>query len=125
MTRGLVVPLTAVIGKYLILSKLSWNQIGAMSVAVGGVCLGALVNLQSEMDVDEYRLTLFGLFLLGLSAFFQAMETMLENRIFMIEPELTAFTMQTAVALWKLIMVIVMVPFVDKIPVPGSVVEGG
>ena len=60
-----------------------------------------------------------------MSAFFQAMETMLENRLFKIEPELSAFTMQTAVALWKLIMVVAIVPFVGKIPAPGSLVEGG
>ena len=60
-----------------------------------------------------------------MSAFFQAMETMLENRLFKIEPELSAFTMQTAVALWKLIMVVAIVPLVGKIPAPGSLVEGG
>ena len=53
------------------------------------------------------------------------METMLENRLFKIEPELSAFTMQTAVALWKLIMVVAIVPLVGKIPAPGSLVEGG
>jgi len=50
---------------------------------------------------------------------------MFENRLFQIEPELTSFTMQTAVALWKLIMVIVVAPFVNVIPAPGSLVEGG
>ena len=53
------------------------------------------------------------------------METMLENRLFKIEPDLTSFTMQTAVALWKLIMVVALVPFMGKIPASGSVVEGG
>lgn len=125
MTRALVVPLTAVIGKYLILQKLSWNQIFAMSMAVGGVFLGALVQLQSEVSNEAYNLTLLGLFILTLSAFFQSMETMLENRLFKIEPDLSSFTMQTAVAIWKLIMVVAIVPFVGKIPAPGSMVEGG
>ena len=68
---------------------------------------------------------MYGLFLLGLSALLQAMETMLENRLFKIEPELTSFTMQTAVALWKLIMVLAVIPFVGKIPSPSGMVEGG
>jgi len=42
MTRALVVPITAIISKYLILTVLSWNQIGAMAIAVGGVFLAAL-----------------------------------------------------------------------------------
>ena len=53
------------------------------------------------------------------------METMLENRLFKIEPDLTSFTMQTAVALWKLIMVLAIIPFVGKIPSPSGMVEGG
>ena len=52
MTRALVVPLTAWIAKYLVYSRLSWNQVSAMSIAVGGVFLGALVQLQSEVT-DE------------------------------------------------------------------------
>ena len=53
------------------------------------------------------------------------METMFENRLFQIEPDLTSFTMQTAVALWKLIMVLAIIPFVGKIPSPSGMVEGG
>ena len=53
------------------------------------------------------------------------METMLENRLFKIEPDLTSFTMQTAVALWKLIMVLIMIPIAGKIPSTTSMVEGG
>ena len=45
MTRALVVPLTAWIGKYLVRQRLSWNQIYAMTLAIGGVFLGALVQL--------------------------------------------------------------------------------
>lgn len=125
MTRALVVPLTAWIGKYFIEQTLSWNQVYSMAVAIGGVFLGALVQLQNEVTDEQYNLTLFGLFILGLSALFQAMETMFENRLFKIEPELSSFTMQTKVALWKLIMVIVVAPFVEIIPAPGSLVEGG
>ena len=53
------------------------------------------------------------------------METMFENRLFQIEPDLTSFTMQTAVALWKLIMVLVVLPFLGMIPSPTGMVEGG
>lgn len=82
--------------------------------------------MQNEYDDPElYQLTLYGLFLLGMSALLQAMETMLENRLFKIEPDLSSFTMQTAVALWKLIMVLILVPFAGKIPSTTSMVEGG
>ena len=50
MSRALVVPTTAVISKYLILTRLSWNQIGAMTVAIGGVFLAALSQLENEKD---------------------------------------------------------------------------
>ena len=94
MSRALVVPITAIISKYLILTRLSWNQVGAMTVAIGGVFLAALSQLQNEYDDPaHYKVTLWGLFLLVLSAGLQAMETMLENRLFKIEPDLSAFTM--------------------------------
>ena len=53
------------------------------------------------------------------------METMLENRLFKIEPDLSAFTMQTAVAFWKLVMVILLLPVAEYIPSSSSMVEGG
>jgi len=49
---------------------------------------------------------------------------MLENRLFKIEPDLSAFTMQTAVAFWKLVMVIVLLPVAGYIPSTSSMVEG-
>ena len=96
-----------------------------MTAAILGVFAGALTQLKGELTEEEYDLTLFGLVLLALSALLQAMETMLENRLFVIEPDLSAFTMQTAVALWKLIMVAALVPFMGKIPAPANIVEGG
>ena len=45
--------------------------------------------------------------------------------MFKIEPELTSFTLQTAVAFWKLIMVVALIPVVGMIPAPGAMVEGG
>ena len=49
-----------------------------------------------------------GFLMLGLSACFQAFEVCLENRLFMIEPDLTALALQQAVSSWKVILVIVL-----------------
>ena len=65
---------------------------------------------------NHYEFSLYGLLLLVLSAFLQSMETLLENRLFEIEPDLSAFTMQTAVAFWKLVMVILLFPVAKYIP---------
>ena len=43
--------------------------------------------------------------MLCLSACFQAFEVCLENRLFMIEPDLTALSLQQAVSSWKVILV--------------------
>ena len=65
-----MVPLTAWIGRYLVESRLSWNQILAMTVSIGGVFLGAVVQLNEEKTNEEHNLTLIGLLFLSLSAFF-------------------------------------------------------
>ena len=93
MTRALIVPLTVVIGRYLVRHTLSWDMLNGMIIAILGVVLACCVQLQAEMTKAEYNVTMIGLVLLCLSAFFQAMETMLENRLFKIEPELSSFTM--------------------------------
>ena len=43
--------------------------------------------------------------MLGFSACFQAFEVCLENRLFMIEPDLTALSLQQSISSWKVILV--------------------
>ena len=49
--------------------------------------------------------------MLGLSACFQALCICLENRLFMIEEDLSALALQQAVSIWKLIMTTVLFVF--------------
>lgn len=66
-----------------------------------------------------------GMILLGISAFIQSVEIIIENRLFLIDPTMSSFYMFAAVSTWKMIFTILILPFLHLIPVPESYVTGG
>ena len=56
------------------------------------------------------------LIMLGLSACFQSFEIVLEKRIFMIEPDLTALALQQMISSWKMILMAGVILFSNMFP---------
>ena len=63
--------------------------------------------------------------MLGVSAFIQACETILENHLFTLDPDMSSFYLQSAVASWKVIFTAAILPFCQLIVVPEEYVTGG
>ena len=66
-----------------------------------------------------------GIVLLCISAFIQSLEIIIENRLFILDPSMSAFYLQAAVSTWKMILTILIVPFCSMIEVPHEYVTGG
>ena len=77
------------------------------------------------MDDHTFKMTTWGIGLLCISAFIQALEVIIENRLFIIYPNLSAIYLQGAVSTWKMIFTIILVPFCGLIKVPEQYVTGG
>ena len=90
----------------------------ALAVLLSGMLLATFVQYESEMDDHTFKLTTWGIGLLCLSALIQALEVIIENRIFIIYPKLSAVYLQGAVATWKMIFCILLLPFCGLIEVP-------
>ena len=60
-----------------------------------------------------------------LSACINALEITVENRLFVIEPELTALGLQSAVAVWKMLLSLLVVLVAQYIHVPKSLDSDG
>jgi drug/metabolite transporter (DMT)-like permease len=91
MTRSLVLPTTAILSKFMIKKVFNTKQILALILLPIGVILSSMVQFMNETSNDEYESTGIGMFLLLVSALLQALEVVLENRIFEKDPQLTAF----------------------------------
>jgi hypothetical protein len=63
--------------------------------------------------------------LLIVSACLSSLEMTVENRLFQIEPELSAIGLQSAVAVWKMIFCMVTILFAKYIPVSVNVNHEG
>ena len=113
-TKAVALPISAFFCKWSLLKiRKSFNmkQIMALIGIMVSVLLIFIISSSKDLSSDgteaikkEQEMTT-GLIMLGLSACFQAFEVCLENRLFMIEPALTALNLQQAVASWKLILV--------------------
>ena len=125
MSRALVLPITALLSKILIKKYFSWQMLLAIAVLLSGMTLATFVQYEGEMDDAKFKLTTWGIALLCISAFIQALEVIIENRIFIIYPNLSALYLQGAVATWKMIFTILLVPFCGLITVPEQYVTGG
>jgi len=77
------------------------------------------------MSSDEFKMTTVGILLLCISAFIQSLEAIIEDRIFTIDPNMSAFYLQAAVASWKMVFTAAVLPFVGLIKVPEEYVTGG
>ena len=76
-----------------------------------GACIASVWIFAVSIDPDYQLFTrdqALGFTMLGLSAVFQASEICLENRLFIIEKDLSALALQQAVSIWKIILVGVM-----------------
>ena len=118
MSRALVLPITALLSKILIKKVFSWQMLLAIAVLLSGMLLATFVQYESEMDDDTFKHTTWGIALLCISALLQALEVIIENRIFIIYPNLSALYLQGAVSVWKVIFCILLVPFCGMIKVP-------
>ena len=77
------------------------------------------------MSNNEFQLTTIGIILLCISALIQALEIIVENRLFQIDPQMSAFHMQWIVSIWKMIFTIIILPFCSLVDVPSEYVTGG
>ena len=91
MSRALVLPITALLSKFLIAKVFSWKMIAALAILLGGMSLATLVQFDGEMSDDEFKFTSFGIVLLCASAFIQALEIIIENRLFLEDPSMSSF----------------------------------
>ena len=125
MSRALVFPVTALLSKFIIQKSYSNQQVIALFVLPFGVILSSAVQYYDEQSAEQYRTTSLGLFFLGVSALLQALEVVLEDRIFLLDKNFTAFGLQGAVALWKVIFGLISIPFAHMIAIPKTFVDGG
>ena len=100
-------------------------MIAALVLLLSGMTLATIVQYKAEMTTQEFHMTTMAVVLLALSAFIQALEILIENRIFLIDASISAFYLQGAVACWKMIFTIALLPFVGMIRVPEEYVTGG
>ena len=125
MSRALVLPITAVLSRILIRKLFNWKMIAALCVLLAGMTLATFVQYEGEMSSDEFKLTTVGIVLLCLSATIQSLEIIIENRLFIIDPNMSTFYMFGAVAAWKMIFTVLILPFCSLIKVPEEYVTGG
>ena len=135
MSRALVLPITALLSKFLIRKVFSWPMILALFVALvvllsgmgvaTAVQLVIAVQFEDEMSDESFKLTTFGIVLLAISAFIQSLEIIIENHLFLKDPAMSSFYLQMGVATWKLIFAAVLIPFCSLISVPEEYVTGG
>ena len=97
MTKAIALPITAIFCRWSVLrirKTFNWYQIGALiGILIGATwIMYATIDYESELTLTSDQTT--GILLLGLSACFQAFEVCLENRIFLIEKDLTALGLQ-------------------------------
>ena len=117
-TKAVALPLSAFFCKWSLLKirkNFNFKQImalGGILVAVTITFLQALMNDVENEDGDvekvEKQEQITGLIMLFFSAIFQAFEVCLENRLFMIEPDLKPLAMQQAISSWKMILVLLL-----------------
>ena len=100
-------------------------MIAALLTLLAGMGLATYVQFEGEMSSDEFKLTTMGILLLCLSAFIQSLEIIIENRLFQIDPSMSAFYLQGAVACWKMVFTLAVLPFCSMIHVPEEYVTGG
>lgn len=100
-------------------------MISALVLLLSGLVLATTAQYEGEMSDTEFKLTSTGIVLLAFSAFIQALETIIENRLFLIDPSMSAFYLQSAVASWKMVFAVALMPFCHMIPMPESYVSGG
>ena len=111
MTKAIALPITAIFCRWSVLrirKTFNWYQIAAlMGILIGATwIMYATIDFESELTLTSDQTT--GILLLGLSACFQAFEVCLENRIFLIEKDLTALGLQQAMAIWKIILIAIL-----------------
>ena len=100
-------------------------MITALVILLSGMALATFVQYEGEMSDGQFKLTSVGILLLCISALIQSLEIIIENRLFIIDPAISAFYMQAAVSTWKVIFTIVILPFCSIIQVPQEYVTGG
>ena len=125
MSRALVVPITALLSKLIIRKFFNWKMLLALAFLFSGMTLATFVQFEHEMSSNEFKLTFMGISLLCISAFIQALEVLIENQLFLLDPEMSAFYLQSAVSSWKMVFAVLMTPFCHLVTVPEAYVTGG
>lgn len=125
MSRALVLPITVLLSRILIRKLFNWKMVTALLVLLSGMTLATFVQYEGEMSNDEFELTTVGIILLCISALIQSLEVLIENRLFIVDPSMSAFYLQAAVSTWKMILTILILPFCSMIDVPKEYVTGG
>ena len=110
-TKALAWPISAFFCKWSLL-KIRKNFDMKWTMALFGIMISVtiifFISLSHDIDSDtiqQEQSQTTGLIMLGFSACFQAFEVCLENRLFMIEPDLTALSLQQSISSWKVILV--------------------
>ena len=109
MTKAVALPISAIFCRWSLL-KIRKTFNSKQIVALIGILIGVAWTTIASFDMSKEELLTSqqttGYIMLGLSACFQAFEICLENRLFMIEPNLSALALQQAVSIWKVILIV-------------------
>ena len=118
MMKALALPISVSFSRWSLLRirKLyNGKQIGSLVgilVAVIWIFVASIEAKKDWFSKDQW----IGYILLVFSAIFQAFEISFEERLFMIEPELTPLGLQQAVSTWKIILVLVFTGVCNLLP---------
>jgi len=82
MIRGLVPPIAGYLSYLLFKAHFTSGKIVSIFVTIVGILLGCFVQLYFETKADEFKTTGIGILMLIISAFTQATQHVLEERIY-------------------------------------------
>ena len=92
-----------------------------MAIALCGVVLAAFVQFKTESHEDINDTSALVIILIGISAILQALQGTLVQQCVKEDPQLSAFTVQCGMCLWKLFWLMLVMPFLDMAPSPEGI----
>jgi len=117
MIRGLVPPIAGYLSYLLFNVNFSSKKILALVLSLTGITMGCFVQLYYETQAEMFKATGIGIFLIIVSAFTQATQHVLEERIYRREPYLTPLNMDAMEISWKNLLVWITIPIFSRVPV--------